>query len=183
MVFSCFGSGRQSWQLQASKASFLAGSESDVRHWHRGLGRGRGPQARSVPQRLAVWLWRRRRFGSDSYSFLVSSESDVRHWGPWPAGPVRPSGPCCFGVAKVPFVKLGGWKTASFLVGSECNVRHWGPWQEVITSSKGKKQEARSKKQEARSKKQEARKQQEEQENEEDEEEEDPSFTSSRFRK
>ena len=55
--------------------------------------------------------------------------------------------------------------------------------QEVITSSKGKKQEARNKKQEARSKKQEARKQQEEQENEEDEEEEDPSFTSSRFRK
>ena len=44
-------------------------------------------------------------------------------------------------------------------------------------------QEARSKKQETRSKKQEARKQQEEQENEEDEEEEDPSFTSSRFRK
>ena len=79
-------------------------------------------------------------------------------------------------MAKVPFVKLGGWKTASFLVGSECNVRHWGPWQEVITSSKGKKQETRSKKQEAR-------KQQEEQENEEDEEEEDPSFTSSRFRK
>ena len=153
MVFSCFGSGRQSWQLQASKASFLAGSESDVRHWHRGLGRGRGPQARSVPQRLAVWLWRMRRFGSDSYSFLVSSESDVRHWGPWPAGPVRPSGPCCFGVAKVPFVKLGGWKTASFLVGSECNVRHWGPWQEVITSSKGKKQETRNKKQEARNKK------------------------------
>ena len=38
MVFSCFGSGRQSWQLQASKASFLVGSESDVRHWHRGLG-------------------------------------------------------------------------------------------------------------------------------------------------
>ena len=27
MVFSCFGSGRQSWQLQASKASFLVGSE------------------------------------------------------------------------------------------------------------------------------------------------------------
>ena len=79
-------------------------------------------------------------------------------------------------------MRLGGWKTASFLVGSESNVRHWGPWQEVITSSKGKKQETRNKKQEARSKKQEARKQQEEQENEEDEEE-DPSFTSSRFRK
>ena len=39
-------------------------------------------------------------------SFLVGSESDVRHWGPWPAGPVRPSGPCCFGVAKAPFVRL-----------------------------------------------------------------------------
>ena len=38
-------------------------------------------------------------------SFLVGSESDVRHWGPWPAGPVRPSGPC-FGVAKAPLVKL-----------------------------------------------------------------------------
>ena len=38
MVFSRFGSGRQSWQLQASKASFLVGSESDVRQWYRGLG-------------------------------------------------------------------------------------------------------------------------------------------------
>ena len=67
---------------------------------------GRGPQARSVPQGPAVWLWHRRRSGSDSYSFLVGSESDVRHWGPWPAGPVRPSGPCCFGVAEALFVKL-----------------------------------------------------------------------------
>ena len=39
-------------------------------------------------------------------SFLVGSESDVRHWGPWPAGPVRPSGPCCLAVAEAPFVKL-----------------------------------------------------------------------------
>ena len=45
-------------------------------------------------------------------SFLVGSESNVRQWGPWPAGPVRPSGPCCFGVAKAPFVSFGGWKTA-----------------------------------------------------------------------
>ena len=88
--------------------------------------------------------------------FLVGSESDVRHWGPWPAGPVRPSGPCCFGVAKAPFVSLRGWKTdsgpccfgvakapfvslrgwkttktASFLVGSESNAKHWGPWPAV----------------------------------------------------
>ena len=87
-------------------------------------------------------------------SFLVGSESDVRHWGPWPADPVRPSGPCCFGVAKVPFVRLGGWKTASCLVGSESNVRHWGPWQEVLQAAR-----ARSKKQETRSKKQETRSQ------------------------
>jgi hypothetical protein len=36
-------------------------------------------------------------------SFLVDSESNVRQWGPWPAGPVRPSGPCCLAVAQAPF--------------------------------------------------------------------------------
>ena len=80
-----------------------------------------------------------------------------RSWRPWPAGPVRPSGPCCFGVATAPCVSFGGWKTgqaacflvgsesnvkvasfrallfgcgqtATFLVGSESNVRQWGPW-------------------------------------------------------
>ena len=66
--------------------------------------------------------------GWKTASFLVGSESNVRHWGPLPAGPVRPSGPCCFAVARAPFVSfLGGWKTASFLVGSESNVRDWGP--------------------------------------------------------
>ena len=67
----------------------------------------------------------------ETASFLVGSESDVRQWGPWPAGPVRPSGPCCFGVASAPCVSLGGWKTgqtASFLVGSESDVRQWEPW-------------------------------------------------------
>ena len=54
---------------------------------------GRGPQARSVPQGPAVWLWRRRRFGSDSYSFLVGSESDVRHWGRGPQARSVPQGP------------------------------------------------------------------------------------------
>ena len=44
--------------------------------------------------------------GQTAIVFLVGSESDVRHWGPWPAGPVRPSGPCCFGVAEALFVKL-----------------------------------------------------------------------------
>jgi len=64
-------------------------------------------------------------------SFLVGSESNVRQGGPWPAGPVRPSGPCCLAMARAPFLSVGGWKTAktaSFLVGSESNVRQWGPW-------------------------------------------------------
>ena len=57
-------------------------------------------------------------------TFLVGSESNVRQWGPWPAGPVRPSGPCCFGVAQAPF-----WvRQLGFLVGSESNVRQWGSW-------------------------------------------------------
>ena len=82
---------------------------------------GRGPQAWSVLQGPAVSVWRRRRLWAfaagrqtaQRASFLVGSESNVRHWGPWPAGPVRPSGPCCFGVVKAPFVSLRGWKTDS----------------------------------------------------------------------
>ena len=34
-------------------------------------------------------------------SFLVGSESNVRQWEPLPGGSVRPSGPCCLGVAEV----------------------------------------------------------------------------------
>ena len=78
MVFSRFGSGRQSWQLQASKASFLVASESDVRQWYRGFGS-------AVARHAMVFS----RFGSgrqswqlqaSKASFLVGSESDVRHW-------------------------------------------------------------------------------------------------------
>ena len=32
-----------------------------------------------------------------------------------PAGPVRPSGPCCLGVAEAPVLSLESWKTATFL--------------------------------------------------------------------
>ena len=42
--------------------------------------------------------------GWKTASFLVGSESNVRHSGPLPAGSVRPSGPCCFAVARAPFV-------------------------------------------------------------------------------
>ena len=45
-------------------------------------------------------------------TFRVVSESNVRQLGPLSAGPVRPSGPCCLGVAE-----------ALFLSGSESNVR------------------------------------------------------------
>ena len=38
-------------------------------------------------------------------TFLVGSESNVRQQGPLPAGPVRPSGPCCLGVAGAPFLR------------------------------------------------------------------------------
>ena len=41
-----------------------------------------------------------------------------------PAGPVRPSGPCCLAVAQAPF-----WvRQLGFLVGSESHVRHSRPW-------------------------------------------------------
>ena len=44
-------------------------------------------------------------------SFLVGSESNVRQWERLPGGSVRPSGPCCLGVAEAPFVSLDGWKS------------------------------------------------------------------------
>ena len=94
LLFGCGGGA-----VLGQTASFLVGSESNVRHWP-------GPSLRALL------------FGcgggavlGQTASFLVGSESNVRQWGPWPAGPVRPSGPCCFGVASAPCVSLGGWKT------------------------------------------------------------------------
>ena len=79
MVFSRFGSGRQSWQLQASKASFLVASESDVRQWYRGFGSAVGagmpwcfPVSEAAAKAGSCRLQR--------LVFLVGSESDVRHW-------------------------------------------------------------------------------------------------------
>ena len=43
-------------------------------------------------------------------SFLAGSESNVRQWEPLPGGSVRPSGPCCFAVARASFVSLDGWE-------------------------------------------------------------------------
>ena len=63
---------------------------------------GRGPQARSVPQGPAVSCGAGAVLGQTA-NFLVGSESNVRQWGLWPAGPVRPSGPCCLAVAQAPF--------------------------------------------------------------------------------
>ena len=58
---------------------------------------------------------------------FLGSESNVRPLRPLPAGPVRPSGPCCLGVAEAPFLSLESSKMATFLVGSESNVRQQGP--------------------------------------------------------
>ena len=61
MVFSRFGSGRQSRQLQASKASFLAGSESDVRL---------GPRKRRWDRHAMVFS----RFGSGRQSSQLQAQ-------------------------------------------------------------------------------------------------------------
>ena len=91
------------------RASFLVGSESNVRQWEPLP--GAGPCCLGVAEAPFVSLhgWKR----------LV--------WEPLPGGSVRPSGRCCFAVAEAPFVSLDGWKRASFLVGSESNVRQWEP--------------------------------------------------------
>ena len=93
-------------QLQASKARKTVDVQKvTLGHW------SPGPQEAPV-----VLVWHAKVFscfvkrppklaaaGFRQASFLVGSESDVRHWGPWPAGPVRPSGPCCLAVAQAPF--------------------------------------------------------------------------------
>ena len=54
--------------------------------------------------------WKRRRFlgiGMEETSrLLASSESNVRQWRRVPAGLVRPSGPCCFGICSAAVL---GW--------------------------------------------------------------------------
>ena len=87
---------------------------------------GRGPQ---------VSLWRGRRLWAllaAGRQLVFLSVQKVRLGTGGRGPPFRPSGPCwpcCFAVARAPFVGLvGGWKRASFLVGSESDVRHWGPW-------------------------------------------------------
>ena len=60
-------------------------------------------------------------------TFRVISDSNVRQLEPLSASPVRPSGPCCLGVAEPQFLSLESSKTATFLVGAESNVRPLGP--------------------------------------------------------
>ena len=103
LLFGCGGGA-----VLGQRASFLVGSESNVRQWGpwpAGPVRPSGPCCLAVAEaplfgvaeapfvRLGGWKT------GQTASFLVGSESNVRQWGPWPAGPVRPSGPCCFGVA------------------------------------------------------------------------------------
>ena len=54
MVFSCFGSGRQSWQLQASKASFLRAQKATL---GTGTGASEGAVARRPGPSLSALLF------------------------------------------------------------------------------------------------------------------------------
>ena len=117
MVFTPFGSGRQSRQLQASKASFLAGSESDVRQWHRGFGSAVGT---GMPH--GVYPFRKR----PPKPSAAGSESDVRQWH-------RGFGSAVWDRHAMVFTRFGSGRQsrqlqaskASFLAGSESDVRHW----------------------------------------------------------
>ena len=108
MVFSRFGSGRQSSQLQAS--------ESDVRQWHRGFGSAVGT---GMPWCLPVFGsgCQSRQLQASKASFLAGSESDV---GTGTGASEAPLGPACHGV--FPFRKRPPKQSAA---GSESDVRQW----------------------------------------------------------
>ena len=113
LLFGCGGGA-----VLGQTAAFLVGSGGDVRQV--------GAVARRPRPSLRALLFR-----CGERALCEPWRLEDRSWRPWPAGPVRPSRPCCFGMAIAPCVSFGGWKTgqtASFLVGSESNVRQWGPW-------------------------------------------------------
>ena len=83
---------RQSRQLQASKASFLAGSESDVRHWHRASEAPLGPACHGV------FPFRKR----PPKQSAAGSESDVRQWHRGFGSAVGTGMPWCLPVSEAP---------------------------------------------------------------------------------
>ena len=116
MVFSRFGSGRQSSQLQASKASFLAGSESEVRQWHRGFGSAVGtgmpwglPVSEAAAKAVSCRLQR-----------LVFKRAQKATLGTGTRASEAPLGPACHGI--FPFRKRPPKQSAA---GSESDVRQW----------------------------------------------------------
>ena len=119
MVFFRFGGGRQSCQLQASRATFLAGSESDVRHWHRGFGSAVGtgmprcfPVSEAATKAVSCRL-QRCQLQASRATFQAGSKSDVRHWH-------RAKAVSC----RLQRCQLQASR-ATFLAGSESDVRHW----------------------------------------------------------
>jgi hypothetical protein len=56
---------RRNYQQQGPRSHYKQQGQ-EARKQERGKNKKQFPQARSVPQGPAVWLWRRRRFGSDS---------------------------------------------------------------------------------------------------------------------
>ena len=91
LLFGC-GAGA----VLGQTASFLVGSESNVRQWCP------WPAGPVRPSWALLFGCGAGAVLGQTASFLVGSESDVRQWGPWPPA-VRPSEPCCLAVAQAPF--------------------------------------------------------------------------------
>ena len=138
-MLSRFGGGRQSCQLQASRATFLASSETDVRHWHRGFGSAIGtgmprcfPVSEAAAKAVSCRL-QRCQLQASRATFLAGSESDVRHWHRGFGSAVGTGMPRCFPVseaaAKAVSCRLQRCQLqasrATFLPGSESDARHW----------------------------------------------------------
>ena len=126
MVLRC-GEARvlEAWQLQFG-ARFSLIQKATL-----GTSSGRGGRWRSqsVLQCHAVSVWREVRFGGLRGTiwswFHVDSESDVRHQQRQAEVTIRPSVPCCFGVARCPF-----WRPESCnleLVSIRFRKRRWAP--------------------------------------------------------
>ena len=121
--------GRQSCQLQASRATFLAGSESDARHWHGGFGSAVGtgmPRCFPVSEAAAKAV-------SCRLQGLLFWRAQNRHWHRGFGSAVGTGMPRCFPVseaaAKAVSCRLQRCQLqasrATFLAGSESDVRHW----------------------------------------------------------
>ena len=75
------------------------------------------------------WIWL-----EESYTFLVRFESNVRHWEPVPAGLVRLSGPCCFGVRTTVVLGWGAVRALLLGTGESAVCGLWRGWKRLEAS-------------------------------------------------